>query len=107
MGRGIYLAQDAGTSLCYSYRVNGWKHTGFFGQMRVLLGCELAGHVRGNGTYVVRDSGMVVVRFVFLMPGNAGAFPDNPNMVAELERIYGVLRGVGGLVELPGIGPAV
>ncbi|KAF2270832.1 hypothetical protein CC78DRAFT_573188 [Lojkania enalia] len=81
MGKGIYLAEDATTSICYSYGADGWKNSQWAPQgggnanVRVLLGCELAAQEKGLGTYVIPDEGRVIVRFVFVVPaGVAGEF---------------------------------
>ncbi|KAF2109697.1 hypothetical protein BDV96DRAFT_651672 [Lophiotrema nucula] len=103
MGKGVYLAADASTSLCYSFGANGWPNSAFHNpsmygsnqNMRILLGCELAGYERGKGTYVVRDEGKVVVRFVFLVPGNCTGEPGY-EVQQELEGVLGRLRGMRG-----------
>ncbi|KAF2192327.1 hypothetical protein K469DRAFT_745801 [Zopfia rhizophila CBS 207.26] len=95
-GKGIYLAEDASTSLYYSFGVSAWKGSEYReGKARVLLCCELAGHKRGKRTYVVPDEGKVIVRFVLLVPASCTVDPG-PEVRQDLERAFRVLRGMRG-----------
>jgi hypothetical protein len=68
-GNGIYMSEEPSTALRYSLPTTGW-HSSAFRNVRVLLGCELAGTsmMPMNGMHVVPNAGSVMVRYIFLLP---------------------------------------
>jgi hypothetical protein len=73
-GRGIYMGEEPATALGYSTATTGWRSSAFR-NVRVLLGCELAGssNTPTNGMHVVPDASLVMVRYVFLLPPTSAA----------------------------------
>ncbi|KAL8745478.1 MAG: hypothetical protein Q9190_002388 [Brigantiaea leucoxantha] len=74
-GSGIYMAEEPSTSWGYARDAPGvsalkWSN---IKDMRVLLGCELAGVSTASypGIHVISDPSRLVVRYVFLMPPSA------------------------------------
>ncbi|KAF2814834.1 uncharacterized protein BDZ99DRAFT_458809 [Mytilinidion resinicola] len=97
LGRGIYTAQEPSASLGYCVQSSGWPNSAFK-NMRVLLGCEIAGfgNKHGLGTYVVPDEAMLVVRYVFLMPVTQ-VVPGSYLLGEELMGRYGIIKGTVGV----------
>lgn len=89
MGSGIYLAKEAQTSLSYAYAIDPWKGSRFrapvppqkseaalpWSQAKILLGCEVVIPVEKQdaGVIVEKDEGRVVVRFLWVLPGDCYA----------------------------------
>ncbi|KAF2855037.1 hypothetical protein T440DRAFT_464347 [Plenodomus tracheiphilus IPT5] len=85
-GKGIYLADEPSTSFSYSPAYLGWHNSGL-ANMRVLLGCEVAGvgmPLPSSGVHVVTDEASVMVRYVFLFPNNASV-PEARHIVPAME----------------------
>jgi hypothetical protein len=75
-GKGIYLSEDPATSFSYSPACLSWKNSGL-GNMRMMLGCEMAGpasKVVGN-VHVVTDPESVVVRYVMMFARDTARVP--------------------------------
>jgi hypothetical protein len=96
LGRGIYTAQDPTASLGYCSQAPGWPNSAFK-NVRVLLGCEIAGfgNRHGLGTYVVPDEAMLMVRYIFLLP-MTHAVPAGYVLSPEMMNGYGLMKGKQG-----------
>jgi hypothetical protein len=72
-GKGIYMAEEPHTSLIYSAPSTSWRNSGL-ANMRLLLGCEVIAGAGRNPTstiHVITDELSVIVRYMFLLPGEA------------------------------------
>ena len=71
-GKGVYLADEPATSFTYSAGSLSWRNSGL-GNMRLMLGCEVAGVGRSvsPGIHVVTDERTVMVRYLFLFTNEA------------------------------------
>ncbi|KAF8862362.1 hypothetical protein BDZ45DRAFT_200175 [Acephala macrosclerotiorum] len=92
-GAGIYCGDDQGASFHYS-GVTGpsWKNS-TLGNMRVMLGCELASSGPSSlGNYhVVTDENSLLVRYVFLLPANYQS-PPRHHVEPAMNITYANLR---------------
>lgn len=96
MGKGIYLAKEADTSLSYCYGAEAWMGSVYQGSnVRVLLGCELAGEDVHKYTHVIQDEEKVVVRFVFLLE-RCDMKEMGRGIVDDLAKVLRVLREMRG-----------
>ena len=69
-GAGIYCGNDQGTSFPYAGTTGqSWRNSAL-GNMKIMLGCELAAYTASNptGAYLVTDQNRLLVRYVFLLP---------------------------------------
>ncbi|KAF7507279.1 hypothetical protein GJ744_010713 [Endocarpon pusillum] len=73
-GHGIYLADEPSVAWHYAkVSEGGWKSSELK-NLKVLLGCELAGQkppCKGNGIYVITDATRLAVRYIFLLENDA------------------------------------
>ena len=95
-GSGIYMADEPATSWSYStynaYTGGNWTNSSFR-NMRVLLGCELAGtsSPATTGIHVIKDPSRLMVRYVFLMPQNS-VMPVARHITPAMTSVFSSLR---------------
>ncbi|XTI89975.1 hypothetical protein V2W45_1511865 [Cenococcum geophilum] len=91
-GNGIYTATEPLTSFSYSPAIASWPASTFH-NMRLLLGCELVGN--GNpvtgGIHVIKDPGVLMVRYIFLFPMTAAA-PQAMHITPAMVSAFAGLR---------------
>jgi hypothetical protein len=67
-GVGVYCGDDPATSLGYAGSTGqSWRNS-MLRNMRVMLGCEMAGYGTFRGYHVVNPDDRLIVRYVFLLP---------------------------------------
>jgi hypothetical protein len=92
-GPGVYCGDDAALSLSYSGTTGpSWTNSSF-GNMKVLLGCELAPLTAPThtNTHVVTDDSRLLVRYVFLLPMTWSA-PPKHHVEPAMATVYSMLR---------------
>ncbi|KAE8452970.1 hypothetical protein EG329_012157 [Mollisiaceae sp. DMI_Dod_QoI] len=92
-GAGIYCGDDQGASLHYSGSTGqSWRNS-TLGNMRVMLGCELAsaGPSALGNYHVVADENSLLVRYVFLLPATYQA-PPRHHVEPAMNITYANLR---------------
>jgi hypothetical protein len=69
-GPGIYCGDNQATSLGFAGNTGGSWRNSALGNMRIMLGCELAGYAppRQGNAHTVADQNRLLVRYVFLLP---------------------------------------
>lgn len=91
-GNGIYMATEPLTSFSYAPSITSWRASTFH-NMRLLLGVELVG--RGNsvagGIHVIKDPGVLMVRYIFLFPMTVAA-PQASNITPTMVNAFAGLR---------------
>ena len=97
-GPGIYMADEPRVAWGYAtVSSGGWKSSKLK-NMRVLLGCELAGpkpqasaQAAGGGIYVITDPTMLAVRYIFLL-GASASMPAAKDVRMPMESVFQGLR---------------
>jgi hypothetical protein len=91
-GQGIYLADEPATSLTYSSTTTSWRNSGL-ANMKLLFGCEVVGDSKSvsRGIHLVKDEASVMVRYIFLLTGNASA-PIANHLVTPMASAMRALR---------------
>ncbi|ERF73018.1 hypothetical protein EPUS_07112 [Endocarpon pusillum Z07020] len=102
-GPGIYMADEPRVAWSYATTSKGgWKSTKLK-NLRVLLGCELAGQKpprQGSGIYVITDATRLAVRYIFLLENDA-QMPAAKNADLRLDsRTAQIEQKIDGLVAL-------
>ena len=92
-GPGIYLAQEPSMSLNYAPQwTNSWAKS-TLNNVRVVLGCELAGPSTpdNQGIHVINDESRVMIRYVFLLQPNAEQL-TRANLEQDMNAAYRLLN---------------
>ncbi|KAF2671472.1 hypothetical protein BT63DRAFT_371329 [Microthyrium microscopicum] len=90
-GAGIYCADEPATSNAYAGAiVTSWKHSALNG-MRVMLGCELAGHALSSSFHVIPVEDRLLVRYVFLLSATFVP-PARAHVEPAMASAYSTLR---------------
>ena len=92
-GNGIYCGTDQNTCLNYAGTTGqSWKNSSL-GNMRVMLGCEYGGNTLSSyGTvHVVTDQERLLVRYVFLLPGDYKC-PPRHHVEPAMKTAFATLR---------------
>jgi len=92
-GPGIYCADDQSTCLYYAGTTGqSWSNSSL-GNMRVMLGCELASYtpsIRGS-VHVIPDKNRLLVRYVFLLPQTYQC-PQRHHVEPAMKTAFAALR---------------
>lgn len=93
-GHGIYMADEPSTAWGYTTNtVGGWNGSAFQ-NLRVLLGCELAGAKPNSaygGIYVITDATRLMVRYIFLL-GSSAVMPQARHVRPPMQSVFANLR---------------
>ena len=93
-GAGIYMADEPSTAWGYAtVSAGGWKSSKLK-DMKLLLGCELAGPkppTAFGGIYVITDATRLAVRYIFLL-GSAARMPAAKDVRIPMESVFQGLR---------------
>jgi hypothetical protein len=93
MGVGIYCGDNQGTSLPYAGTTGqSWRNSALK-DMRIMLGCELAGYGApySGSVHVVADQNRLLVRYVFLLP-QAYQHPPRHHVEPAMRTAFANLR---------------
>ncbi|KAI9768630.1 MAG: hypothetical protein M1840_004827 [Geoglossum simile] len=94
LGRGIYTTEEPAAAWSYAPAGSG-RPTSIFHNVRVLLGCELAGApnapTAAGGTHLTLDARKLMVRYIFLCPANSPP-PIAAHMVPAMLNAFSILR---------------
>lgn len=93
-GPGIYMADEPSVAWGYATVSTGGWNSSKLKNMKVLLGCELAGPkpvTRTNGIYVITDATRLAVRCIFLLESNA-RMPAAKHMRPPMQSLFQSLR---------------
>ncbi|KAH6665780.1 hypothetical protein B0J14DRAFT_605884 [Halenospora varia] len=93
LGSGVYCGDDQATSFPYAGATgSSWRHSKM-GNMKIMLGCELAGYVApaGYNAHVVDNGEKLLIRYIFLLPQNYQP-PPRHHVEPAMKTAYAKIR---------------